>query len=191
MEDWDWRPISGNFDGRPSSISADTNDGYRILLTLQENSDGILVCTQLEIQFIGKEPPNNPINSRYFQLLGFGDILKSARNYYQSLGESLEEVHQDIESEFVTSDWSFPGPIGYPDIKYAHLAYLYARFVKQGLNNPIDALAGHMKCDRETASSRVVEARERGLLTRPRQGVLGGKLTIKGERLIGIEKGKK
>ena len=159
------------------------------MLTLQENSDGILVCTQLDIRFIGKEPPSNPINSRYFQLLGFGDILKSARSYYQSLGESLEEVHQDIESERMTSDWSFPGPIGYPDIKYAHLAYLYTRFVKQGVNNPIDALAEHMKCDRETSSSRVAEARERGLLTRPNQGIFGGKLTKKAKNLITSQEG--
>jgi predicted transcriptional regulator len=68
---------------------------------------------------------------------------------------------------------------------------MYVRFVGLAKDNPIDELAQHMNCDRETASSRIAEARKRGLLTRPKQGVLGGRLTSKAEKLLGIEKGRK
>jgi len=48
-----------------------------------------------------------------------------------------------------------------------------------------------MNCDRETAASRIAEVRKRGLLTKPRQGVFGGRLTSKAEKLLGIKKEKK
>jgi hypothetical protein len=44
-----------------------------------------------------------------------------------------------------------------------------------------------MKCDRETTSSRVVEARKRGLLTKPKHGNVGGVLTKAGFKALGME----
>ncbi len=192
MRKWNWRPDIGNFDGRPSSLTAETDDGYSITVTMQQNDDGVLVCSGLNVQFQGEsKAPSNPINSRYFQLLGLGEILKSARTEYLAWGGVVEEAYQDIESEQETRQWPYPGSAGHPDQKYAHLAYLYVRFVSLGKENPIDELAKHMNCDRETASSRVSEARKRGLLTRPKQGVLGGRLTSKAEKLMNIKASRK
>lgn len=191
MRQWKWSFPEGHPDqGLPTTFTTETDDGYEIKVTLQKNSDGVLICSGLDIQYLKKEKaPDRPINSRYFQLLGLGEILQSARNDYLIWADTLTEVYQDMESERETKDWPFPGSIGHSDEKYAHLAYLYVRFVGMAKENPIDELAEHMDCDRETASSRVAEARNRGLLTRPKQGVLGGQLTNKAEKILGIKKG--
>lgn len=193
MRDWQWSPPYGHPDkGGPTVFSTETDDGYEIKITLQRNQDGVLVCSGLEIQFVNKDlAPDRPINSRYFQLLGLGQILQSAREAYLVWADTLTEVYQDMEAERETRDWPYPGPVGHSDEKYSHLAYMYVRFVSLAKDNPIDELAQHMNCDRETASSRIAEARKRGLLTRPKQGVLGGRLTSKAEKLLGVEKGKK
>lgn len=171
--------------GGPTTFTAETNYGYSIAVTLQQNADGFIVCTGLDIQTVDKKKvPSKVINSRYFQLLGLGEILKSAREAYEEWADILVDVYQEMESERETKEWGYPGPVGHPDVKYAHLAFLYESLVSKGKENPIDQLAQHMNCDRETSSSRVSEARRRGLLTRPKQGVLGGKLTKKARKLI-------
>lgn len=191
MRDWDWSFPDGKPDvGQPTTFTTETDDGYLISVTLQINDDGLLVCSGLDIQFRNKSSaPDKPINSRFFQLLGFGQILQSARKEYSQWADTLTEVYQDMEAERETKNWPNPGASGHPDYKYAHLAYLYLRFISQAKLNPIDEIAQHMNCDRETAASRIAEARNRGLLTRPKQGILGGKLTIKAKRLIGLRKG--
>lgn len=193
MNDWDWSFPDGKPDvGHPTTFTTETEDGYLISVTLQINDDGLLVCSGLDIQFKNKSSaPDRPINSRFFQLLGFGEILQSARKEYLYWADTLTEVYQDMESENETKEWPYPGASGHPDEKYAHLAYLYLRFISLAKPNPIDEIARHMDCDRETAASRIAEARNRGLLTRPRQGNVGGKLTSKAEKLLGLEKGKR
>lgn len=192
MSKWQWSFPDGKPDeGGPTTLTTETNDGYQIKVTLQVNDDGVLVCSGLDIQFTEKGAvPNRPINSRYFQLLGLGEILQSAREEYVMWADTLTEVYQDMEAESQTREWPFPGASGHSDEKYAHLAYLYLKLIWQAKPNPIDELAIHMNCDRETASSRLSEAKKRGLLTGPRQGVMGGKLTKKANELIGIKKGK-
>ena len=188
MRNWNWYDQDGNFDGRPSSLTADTEDGYAITVTMQRNTDGVLVCRGLNIQFKDqKNAPEQPINSRFFQLLGLGEILKSFRADYLMWGDTLQEAYTDMDAERETREWPYPGPVGHPDEKYAYLAYMYVHFINLGKESPIEELAKHMNCDRETASSRVAEARRRRLLGRPKQGVFGGKLTTKAEKLLGID----
>jgi hypothetical protein len=192
--DWDWGFPDGHSDGRPTTYKTETEDGYSIAVTLQENADGVLICSGLNIQFNQKEknPPLNPINSRYFQLLGFGEILSSVRKHYLEWGEELNSIYTEIDIEKTIKDWTGLGPLGFPDEKYAAVAYMYVKFVKQGLENPITALAEYWECDKNTASSRVLEARNRGLLTKPVAGNFGGKLTPLAEKLLGLKKtGKK
>ena len=193
MRDWDWSPPDGKPDvGQPTTFTTETDDGYEIKVTLQVNEDGVLVCSGLDIQFKNKNlVSDRPINSRYFQLLGLGEILQSARNKYLEWAGIINEVYLDMDSERETQDWPYPGATGHTDEKYAYLAYMYVRFIELAKPNPIDGLAQHMNCDRETAASRIAEVRKRALLTRPRQGVLGGRLTSKAEKLLGIKKGKK
>jgi hypothetical protein len=193
MRDWDWSPPDGSPDvGKPTTFTTETNDGYEISVTLQVNEDGVLVCSGLDIQFKNKNlVSDRPINSRYFQLLGLGEILQSARGKYLEWAGIITEVYLDMDSERETQDWPYPGATGHTDEKYAYLAYMYVRFIELAKPNPIDELAQHMNCDRETAASRIAEVRKRGLLTSPRQGVLGGRLTSKAEKLLGIKKGKK
>jgi hypothetical protein len=193
MRDWDWSPPDGKPDvGQPTTFTTETDDGYEISVTLQVNEDGVLVCSGLDIQFKNKNlVSDRPINSRYFQLLGLGEILQSARGKYLEWAGIITEVYLDMDSERETQDWPYPGATGHTDEKYAYLAYMYVRFIELAKPNPIDELAQHMNCDRETAASRIAEVRKRGLLTRPRQGVLGGRLTSKAEKILGIKKGKK
>jgi len=193
MKDWDWSPPDGKPDvGQPTTFTTETDDGYEISVTLQVNKDGVLVCSGLDIQFKNKNlVSDRPINSRYFQLLGLGEILQSARGKYLEWAGIITEVYLDMDSERETQDWPYPGATGHTDEKYAYLAYMYVRFIELAKPNPIDELAQHMNCDRETAASRIAEVRKRGLLTRPRQGVVGGRLTSKAEKLLGIKKGKK
>jgi hypothetical protein len=56
-----------------------------------------------------------------------------------------------------------------------------------GNDQPIAYLSELMKCDRETTSSRVVEARKRGLLTKPKHGNVGGVLTKAGLKALEME----
>jgi hypothetical protein len=193
MKNWEWSFPDGKPDqGHPTTFTTETSDGYVIAVTLQQNTDGLIVCTGLNIDSVDKQKvPNKVINSRFFQLLGFGEILKSAREAYEDWAAILIDVYQEMESERETKEWGYPGPAGHPDAKYAHLAFLYVSLVSKGKENPIDQLAQHMNCDRETASSRVAEARNRGLLTRPKQTTVGGKLTSKAEKLIEVKKGRK
>jgi hypothetical protein len=53
-----------------------------------------------------------------------------------------------------------------------------------------------LNSDRATTSSRVAEARNRGLLSKPKHGTFGGQLTAKGKKILGTDekqspKGKK
>jgi len=188
--DWDWGFPDGHSDGRPTTYSTETEDGYSIAVTLQDNEDGVLVCSGLNIQFTEKatKAPLNPINSRYFQLLGLGEILSSVRKHYLEWGEELNLIYTEIDIENTIKDWTGLGPQGFPDEKYAGVAYMYVKFVRQGLENPITALADYWHCDKNTASSRVLEARNRGLLTKPVAGTFGGKLTPRAEKLLGLKK---
>ncbi len=181
----DWGNPDGHADGRSTTFTADNGDGYEISITLQENVDGVLVCSGLNIQHIDKNvAPDVPINSRFFQLLGFGEILNEVREEYVNWGETLSEIYFEMDIERDLKEWTAQGPSGFPDEKYAALAYLYTKFVRDGLENPITALAEFMNCEKNTASSRVMEARYRGLLSKPKVGTFGGRLTTKCENLL-------
>ena len=91
-----------------------------------------------------------------------------------------------MEIESSLKDWSLLGNQGFPDSKYAEVAFMYLKFVSQGLENPVSALAEGFGGDKNNWSSRVLEARNRGLLTKPKSGNFGGKLTIKAEKLLPI-----
>jgi len=187
---WNWGKPGGQPDrGLPTSFTAQTNDGYEIQLTLQANVDGVIVCSGISIQFLDNEngAPSNPINSRYFQLLGLGEVLTTAREAYSEWAKILNEVHTEMDIERELKDWTALGNQGFPDSKYAAVAYMYVKFVSQGLENPVTALAEFLKCDKNTTSSRVMEARKRELLTRPEAGTFGGHLTTKAEKILGIK----
>ena len=189
----DWSFPDGHSDGRPTTYTTQSNDGYELGLTLQENEVGELVCSGLNIQFTNKEKKElpAPINSRFFQLLGLGELLSSAREHYEGWGEILDEVYTEMDIERELKDWTPLGPQGFPDEKYAAVAYMYVKFVREGLESPIAALAGYWgDVDKNTVSSRVMEARARGLLTTPKAGTYGGKLTAKAEKLLPQKKTK-
>ncbi len=194
--EWVWGFPNGKPDvGDPTTFTTQTDDGYEIAITLQENVDGVLVCSGLDIQFLKKKlsSPANPINSRYFQLLGFGEILASARKAYVEWAEILDEVYTEMDIEREIEDWTAQGPEGFSDKKYAALAYLYVKFIKKGLENPIAAIAEKFgpQWDKNTWANRIVEARNRKLLTKPKAGRVGGKLTPKAEKVLGISKNDK
>jgi hypothetical protein len=140
--------------------------------------------------------PTNAITSRTFQLLGFGRLLTSARKAYADWGDIVNEVHEDLEVERILGEWTALGPVQIPDIQYAALASMYERYVLTGIGQPIAELSKFMNSDRATTSSRVAEARNRGLLSKPKHGTFGGQLTAKGKKILGTDekqspKGKK
>ena len=186
---WDWGYPEGRPEqGRPTRFKQLLDDGYEIELTLQPNDDGVIVCSGISIQFLESKSkaPRVSINSRYFQLLGLGEALSTAREAYSEWAGIIEGVYNEMEIEASLKDWSLLGNQGFPDTKYAEVAYMYLKFVSQGLENPVSALADSFGGDKNTWSSRVLEARNRGLLTKPKSGNFGGKLTIKSEKLLPI-----
>lgn len=181
----DWGTPDGHMDGRAATFTADNGDGYLISVTLQANVDGVLICSGANIQYKDKSSaPSIPINSRFYQLLGFGEILNEVRGYYIEFANIEDKVFWEIDLENQLKDWTALGPQGFPDEKYAAVAYMYMKFVREGLENPITALAEFMDCTKNTASSRVMEARARGLLSKPKVGTYGGKLTSKYEQIV-------
>jgi hypothetical protein len=186
----DWQMAKGFFDGRLSTMRAKLDDGYEITIGLQENEDGVLQCTSLEIKTLNeKKMPSTSLNSRYFQTLGFGDILASARIAYGEWREIVGEAYEEIEVDRLLDEWKSFGSTEIPDEYYAAIAWKYEKFVLLGLDNPTAALTEFLHpVDRATVSSRIVIARNRGLLTSPKTGTFGGKLTPKARKALGMEK---
>jgi hypothetical protein len=189
-----WRPVrKGSFDGHLSYLEAELEDGYLIEFGLEQNEDGVLECHSFLLYWPEtKVLPTNSITSRTFQLLGFGRLLTSARKAYVVWGEVVGEVYEEIEVERLLKDWTAMGPNQIPDVQYAALAWLYQKYVLTGNGQPIAEISKFMNSDRATTSTRVAEARNRGLLSKPRHGAFGGKLTAKAEKLLQLssKKGK-
>lgn len=183
-----WKPVrEGNFDGSLSYLAAELPDGYEIEIGMQVNDDGVLQCSSFKLsptEFAS--PQENFINSRYFQLLGFGDVLISARKAYGEWRNVIEEVYEEIEIDNLLQIWKSQGPTSIDDKYYAAIAWKYEKALMLGLENPITYLAEELKENRATISSRIVEARNRGLLSRPKYGSFGGRLTSKGKKALGI-----
>ena len=186
-----WGPIGQtNFDGKRGDVYSEIEDGYEVRVTLQRNEDGRLVCCRLELNYTAAtSAPTTPISSRFLQKLGFGELLKEARETYVEFSKYNFDIYEDQEKEIYKEikNWMLTGPSGFEDKKYASLAFLYAEQIMLGNESPINYLSKLMKCDRETASSRVVEARKRGLLTKPKRGNVGGVLTKAGLRALEME----
>jgi hypothetical protein len=184
----DWKAVDeGNFDGSLSYLEAELPDGYKITIGLQSNEDGVLQCSSFKLTPIASDnAPENFINSRYFQLLGFGDVLISARKAYGVWRQVIEEVYEEIEIDKLLELWKSQGPTAIDDKYYAALASKYEKALILGLENPINYLSEELQENRATISSRIVEARNRGLLSRPKYGSFGGRLTAKGRKALGI-----
>lgn len=185
-EELDWQPVrQGSFDGRLSYLEAELSDGYLVEFGLEQNEDGVLECHSFLLYWPEtKVLPTNAITSRTFQLLGFGRLLSSARKAYSAWGEVVSEAYEEIEIEKLLKDWTAMGPTQIPDIQYAALAWLYQKYVLKGNGQPIAEISRFMNSDRATTSTRVAEARNRGLLSKPKHGAFGGRLTAKGEKLL-------
>ncbi len=184
----DWKPVrEGSFDGSLSYLAAELPDGYEIEIGLEQNEDGVLQCTSFRLEPIkDTKSPDSSINSRYFQLLGFGDVLISARKAYGEWRVVIEEVYEEMEIERLLEIWTSQGPTAIDDKYYAAIAWKYEQALLLGLENPITYLSEKLNENRATISSRIVEARNRGLLSRPKYGSFGGRLTAKGKKALGI-----
>ena len=185
-----WGQTGSFSDGSRGTLKAEIGDGYEAEITLQRNEDGRLVCSRLTIDYkASKSAPTVPINSRFLQKLGIGELLSEAKEFYVELAKFVNEISLEQEKEILKEikDWTLTGSAGFEDKKYASVAYLYTEQIMLGNDQPIAYLSELMKCDRETASSRVVEARIRGLLTKPKHGNVGGVLTKAGLRALEME----
>jgi len=186
-----WGPTGSSFfKGDKGTLSASISDGYEVELTLERNEDGRLVCSRLLIEYTAtKSAPAVPISSRFLQSLGLGEMLKESKEIYLDVGKFVGDRYDKEEKEIYKEikDWQLTGSAGFEDKKYASVAYLYAEQIMLGNDQPIAYLSELMKCDRETTSSRVVEARKRGLLTKPKHGNVGGVLTKAGLKALGME----
>jgi hypothetical protein len=192
LEKREWYGVSGHFDGRPSTVACDLDDGYTISITLEENSDGQLVSIGMGLEQADSRKPIPNITSKYFQSLSFGGLLSEARLAYGVFRGAVEEVGTEKTIQALISEWPNSGASKFPDVKYAAVAWMYESLLQRGSSNPVTDLAEIMGCeDRDTASVRIIEARSRGLLTSPTKGSFGGKLTAKGKKLLEAEGGDK
>jgi hypothetical protein len=192
LEQREWYAVSGHFDGRPSTVACDLDDGYTVSITLVENSDGQLVSKGMSIQLSSPTNSAPNITSKYFQSLGFGELLSEARLAYGEYRDIVQDVETEKYISALLTDWPNSGAAKFPDVKYAAVAWMYESLLQRGSSNPVTDLAEIMGCeDRDTASVRIIEARSRGLLTSPSKGSFGGKLTAKGKKLLEAEGGDK
>lgn len=192
MEKREWYAVSGHFDGRPSTVACDLDDGYTVSITLLENSDGQLVSKGMSIQLSNPTNSAPNVTSKYFQSLGFGELLSEARLAYGEYRDIVQDVETEKYISALLTDWPNSGAAKFPDVKYAAVAWMYESLLQRGSSNPVTDLAEIMGCeDRDTASVRLIEARSRGLLTSPSKGSFGGKLTAKGKKLLEAEGGDK
>lgn len=198
LKERNWSPIGqGDFDGGLAHLESELEDGYIVRFGLQKNDDGVLECLSFSISWPENAThPSNSITSRTFQLIGFGNLLASARKAYPIYYEIVVDTLNEMEVDRILSEWTSYGPIQIPDLNYAALAWKYEKFINLGLNQPIAELSKFMNCDRATISTRVAEARNRGVLSKPKRGSFGGQLTAKGKKALGItekklSKGKK
>lgn len=186
-----WGPTGSSFfNGDRGTLSAEIGDGYEAEITLQRNEDGRLVCCRLAIDYTAsKSAPAVPISSRFLQKLGIGEMLIEAKEIYVDVAKFINIFTIGDEKRLLKeiSDWTLTGAAGFDDKKYAAVAYFYVEEIMLGNDQPITYLSELMKCDRETASSRVAEARLRGLLTKPKRGNVGGVLTKAGLRALEME----
>lgn len=182
-----WSFVKGRFDGRRSTMRTQRMNGYHVDIDLERNEDGVLVCSSIHINYPkDKGIPNQSINSSYLQKLGIGELLMMAREAYVEREGLMNEIDEEKIVDELLCDWTQLGPSGFPAEKYAAIAWKYEKFVMLGHKHPVSALGEYMKCDKSTASGRVLEARKRGLLTKPKKGNFGGKLTTQGKKLLGI-----
>jgi len=192
LEKREWYAVSGHFDGRPSTVACDLDDGYTVSITLLENSDGQLVSKGMSIQLSNPTNSAPNVTSKYFQSLGFGELLSEARLAYGEYRDIVQDVETEKYISALLTDWPNSGAAKFPDVKYAAVAWMYESLLQRGSSNPVTDLAEIMGCeDRDTASVRLIEARSRGLLTSPSKGSFGGKLTAKGKKLLEAEGGDK
>jgi hypothetical protein len=64
---------------------------------------------------------------------------------------------------------------------------LNENIIRQSIRkNLLEEESEELNENRATISSRIVEARKRGLLSRPKYGSFGGRLTAKGKKALGI-----
>jgi hypothetical protein len=74
---------------------------------------------------------------------------------------------------------------GRPDIFYARLAQRYCKLFDSGVRNPVQSIAGSIKESPSKVRDMILQARKRGLLTRPpKQGRMGGLLTPKAKIIL-------
>ena len=194
MAQREWNAVgqAGYFNGGASTVTCNLPDGYTITITLEQNADGLLVAKGMSLKpTAGREPSNN-ISSKYFQTLGFGELLSEARKAYVEYANIVEDVYLKMLVEKLLADWPNTGAAKFPDAKYAAVAWKYENLLLNGSSNPVIDLAEIMGCeDRDTASVRIIEARSRGLLSRPTMGSFGGKLTARGRKILEMEGGDK
>lgn len=76
------------------------------------------------------------------------------------------------------------GPKGRPDEFYAKIARHYAEAVRSGTTRPVAETAKKLNLKEPQVRDFVHQARRRGLLSKTRQGRVGGLLTEKAERLL-------
>ena len=192
MENREWYADSGLFDGRACTVHCNLADGYKVSITLEENTDGQLVCRGMSLQLIDSAAVTPNITSKYFQSLGFGELLSEARLAYGEYRDIVQDVETEKYISALLTDWPNSGAAKFPDVKYAAVAWMYESLLQRGSSNPVTDLAEIMGCEvRDTASVRLIEARSRGLLTSPSKGSFGGKLTAKGKKLLEAEGGDK
>ena len=77
---------------------------------------------------------------------------------------------------------------GRPDSFYALVAKRYCKVIESGKRNPVQKIAHSIGESESKVRDMILQARKRGLLTRPpKQGRIGGLLTPKGQALLGTK----
>jgi hypothetical protein len=166
-------------------IKRNHKSGADVVMTMQKNEDDNLVCTGLKIYFPkGKFNESHPVNSRFFQKLGFGGLLTEARMEYTERFLVEGDVIPKLRTLLTLSKWQ-KGSGASNDSLYAGLAYLYAQRAEMFSLNVAKLLSEDMSVPLSTTKERIRKAREKGFLSKPGKGLNGqGKVTDKAIQLL-------
>jgi hypothetical protein len=161
--------------------------GRKVGLRLAREAEGepwVIV----EAVTIAREGPKSPLTPEDMRALPYGELLAQARGLVanEERPRVAEHVGGSVEANLSAFLADHKG-VRIPDRDYALLAVEYVSLVMAGNRRPARTLSEQYGHGTPNAwAQRVREARRRGLLTKGTKGESGGRLTRKGERLLGL-----
>ena len=180
--------------------SVQISEGWLAETTVERNSSGTLILTNLVIRADSPELKEVGISSSIIRGIKISDLISKTisevENFeVQVIGLSpydwAEEQRLTWQAE-ISGEWERKGPVAHDESLYAKTAFFYVIELFDNRVSPLQTLAPKLEIDRQTLARRIEKARKLGLLTSPNaqsssSGIPGGALTDKALELLGMK----